>query len=513
MFRSRLENQIDLRHPLARLSQRMPWTALEQALSSRLPATQAGGGRPALPVRLIAGLLYLKHAYDLSDEAVCERWLENPYWQFFTGEVVFQTRLPCDASSLTRWRQRLGEAGMEELLAHTINAAHAMQAVDARELSRVIVDTTVQEKAIAYPTDSRLLEVARKKLVLLAKMRRVLRRQRTVLGRLMRDIQRKLDQVNTGVREHIAIWLERAQRLCTQRPKDKQKPYALHAPEVECIGKGKARQAYEFGVKVGIAVTACKGLVVGARSFPGTDGTWRLKGIFQGRLTTQPGNQQGHRAGRATDPAPHRHRAQIPAIRMQPVQHRGNHQQAAAGDGSNHARLQLAQAQVQRMQFGRADVHLMAAFHLLLQPTVYQTRHVRRVGHDFRQPLAQFAKYAPRAVALAQDAFEHRPRHRPDIQPGIELATDAFDIQQRFLQQDQLRLQRQLIALRHAEQFDQHLCQRNLRQRPGEVRLAHRARGRFQFVDTHVVRHPARFHVQLGHAAVILVEDRHEVLG
>ncbi len=255
----------------------------------------------------IAGLLYLKHAYDLSDEAVCERWLENPYWQFFTGEVVFQTRLPCDASSLTRWRQRLGEAGMEELLAHTINAAHAMQAVDARELSRVIVDTTVQEKAIAYPTDSRLLEVARKKLVLLAKrhgiglrqsyarqgpalsrkagryaharqfkrtcqfkrMRRVLRRQRTVLGRLVRDIQRKLDQVNTGVRERIAVWLERAQRLYTQRPKDKQKLYALHAPEVECIGKGKARQAYEFGVKVGIAVTACKGLVVGARSFPG----------------------------------------------------------------------------------------------------------------------------------------------------------------------------------------------------------------------------------------------------
>ncbi len=85
----------------------------------------------------------------------------------------------------------------------------------------------------------------------------------------MRDIQRKLDQVNTGVRERIAVWLERAQRLYTQRPKDKQKLYALHASEVECIGKGKARQAYEFGVKVGIAVTACKGLVVGARSFPG----------------------------------------------------------------------------------------------------------------------------------------------------------------------------------------------------------------------------------------------------
>ncbi|QEO95835.1 transposase [Xanthomonas oryzae pv. oryzicola] len=216
LFRSRLENQIDVRHPLVQLSHRLPWSALEQVLSPRLPATTSTGGRPALPVRLIAGLLYLKHAYDLSDEAVCERWLENPYWQFFTGEVVFQTCLPCDPSSLTRWRQRLGEAGMEELLAHTINTAHAMKAVDARELSRVIVDTTVQEKAIAHPTDSRLLEVARKKLVLLAKrhgivlrqtyvrqgtglsrkagryaharqfkrMRKVLRRQRTILGRV-----------------------------------------------------------------------------------------------------------------------------------------------------------------------------------------------------------------------------------------------------------------------------------------------------------------------------------------
>ncbi|WP_082323923.1 IS5 family transposase [Xanthomonas oryzae] len=301
LFRSRLENQIDLRHPLVQLSHRLPWSALEQALSPRLPATTGTGGRPALPVRLIAGLLYLKHAYDLSDEAVCGRWLENPYWQFFTGEVVFQTCLPCDPSSLTRWRQRLGEAGMEELLAHTINTAHTMKAVDARELSRVIVDTTVQEKAIAHPTDSRLLEVARKKLVLLAKrhgialrqsdarqgpalsrktgrhaharqfkrMRQVLRRQRTLLGRVLRDLQRKLDQVEACVRERISVWLERVQRLLTQRPKDKQKLYALHAPEVECMSKGKARTQYEFGVKVGIAVSARKGLIVGARSFPG----------------------------------------------------------------------------------------------------------------------------------------------------------------------------------------------------------------------------------------------------
>lgn len=302
LFRARLTSLIDLRHPLAQLAGRMPWAALEDALSMTLPPAPVAGGRPALPVRLMAGLLYLKHAHDLSDEETCRRWLENPYWQFFTGEVFFQTTLPCDPSSLVRWRQRLGEAGLEELLAQTIAAARSMKAITPGDLDRVIVDSTVQEKAVAYPTDSRLLEVGRKKLVMLAKrhgiplrqsyeregpklsrraggyahakqfkrMKRVLRRQRTLLGRVIRDIGRKLEGANEAAREALSVWLERAQRLYTQRPKDKGKLYALHAPEVECIGKGKARQPYEFGVKVGLAMTARKGLIVGARSFPGT---------------------------------------------------------------------------------------------------------------------------------------------------------------------------------------------------------------------------------------------------
>lgn len=120
LFRARLENLVDRRHALIQLAQRMPWPALEDALQDTLPPTPAGAGRPALPVRLMSGLLYLKHAYDLSDEAVCERWLENPYWQFFTGEVFFQTTLPCDPSSLVRWRKMLGEAGLEELLARPL---------------------------------------------------------------------------------------------------------------------------------------------------------------------------------------------------------------------------------------------------------------------------------------------------------------------------------------------------------------------------------------------------------
>lgn len=301
LFRSRLENLVDGRHPLIRLAQRMPWAALEDALQDTLPPAPVAGGRPALPVRLMAGLLYLKHAYDLSDEVVCERWLENPYWQCFTGEVFFQTTLPCDPSSLVRWRKLLGEAGLEELLAQTIAAARTMKAIDTTAMQRVIVDSTVQEKAVAYPTDSRLLEVARAKIVTLAqrhaiplrqsyarqgprlrrqaggyahakqfkRLRRVLKRQRTILGRLLRDVQRRLAGASAVAREAITPWLERAERLHRQRPKDKDKLYALHAPEVECIGKGKARQPYEFGVKVGLAITARQGLIVGARSFPG----------------------------------------------------------------------------------------------------------------------------------------------------------------------------------------------------------------------------------------------------
>ena len=126
------------------------------------------GWASALAVRLMVGLLYLKHAYNESDETVCERWAENVYFQYFCGEEYFQPRLPCDPTNLVRFRQALGEAGVEELLAATIAAAVQMKAVTPVEFERVIVDTTVQEKAIAYPTDSRLLEVARARLVQLA---------------------------------------------------------------------------------------------------------------------------------------------------------------------------------------------------------------------------------------------------------------------------------------------------------------------------------------------------------
>ena len=190
-FRSRLDAMIDLRHPLAVLANRMPWTSIEATLTPIFEGRAREGrvseevdlfgvapklagagisaaGRPRLSIRLMVGLLYLKHAYNDSDEAVCERWAQDVYFQFFCGEEYFQPRLPCDPTNLVRFRQALGEAGVEELLAATIAAAVQMKAVKPVEFERVIVDTTVQEKAIAYPTDSRLLEVARARLVQLA---------------------------------------------------------------------------------------------------------------------------------------------------------------------------------------------------------------------------------------------------------------------------------------------------------------------------------------------------------
>lgn len=326
-FRARLDQMIELRHPLAVLANRMPWAPIEARLAPAfarkdrrgkvIPGSDLFGttlalvgtgvsaaGRPRLPIRLMVALLYLKHAFNLSDEELVARWSENVVWQYFSGQEYYTPRLPCDATQIGRFRKAIGEAGVEELLKATIDAAVQMQAVRPAEFERVIVDTTVQEKAIAYPVDSRLLEMARGKVVELAKssgitlkqtfakegkelrrkaggyahakqfrrLRRVLKRQRTLLGIVLREIRRKCPAAtpdNQATLARLNTLLDRAERLRTQQPKDKNKLYALHAREVECIGKGKARRPYEFGVKASIAVTHKSGLVVGARTFPG----------------------------------------------------------------------------------------------------------------------------------------------------------------------------------------------------------------------------------------------------
>ena len=166
LLRARLVEMIDMRHELVKLAVLIDWDVFEQEWAGFFPSHT---GRPATSPRLVAGLLYLQHAYALSDEAVVARWAENPYWQHFCGETFFQHRLPIDPSSMTRWRQRIGEEGVEWMLTQTIEAGKRAGMVKGNDLKRVTVDTTVMEKNIAHPTDAQLYEKARRKLVGLAR--------------------------------------------------------------------------------------------------------------------------------------------------------------------------------------------------------------------------------------------------------------------------------------------------------------------------------------------------------
>src|SRR4030081_847287 len=174
LLRSRLDATIDRAPPLVKLAQTINWSFLEQRFGA---VYEDKPGRPPLPTRLMAGLAILKHTYDLSDEVLCERWLENPYYQFFCGEEFFQHRLVFDRSSLTRWRQRMGEEKLQALLQESLSVATKTEAIKPSDLNRVIVDTTVQPKNVMFPTDARLLNRAREILVRLAKRQGLALRQ------------------------------------------------------------------------------------------------------------------------------------------------------------------------------------------------------------------------------------------------------------------------------------------------------------------------------------------------
>ena len=299
LLRARLVEMIDMRHELVKLEALIGWDVFDREWLELFPSHT---GRPATPPRLVAGLLYLQHAYALSDEAVVARWAENPYWQHFCGERFFQHRPPIDPSSMTRWRKRIGEEGVEWMLTQTIEAGKRAGAVQANDLKRVTVDTTVMEKNIAHPTDARLYETARRKLVALAReagivlrqtynrlsprlarqvgryaharqfkrMRKALRRLKGYTGRVLRDIERQLGKVPEGaVKARLVEMIALATRLLAQKPKDKGKLYSLHEPAVDCISKGKAHKRYEFGTKVSVATTNRGGFVVGMRALPG----------------------------------------------------------------------------------------------------------------------------------------------------------------------------------------------------------------------------------------------------
>lgn len=299
LFGARLSELLNPEHPLYVLAERMDWsqfnTAIDVCYAEEL-------GRPGVNTRLMVGLLYLKHAFNESDESVVARWVENPYWQFFCGCQYMQHELPIDPSSMSRWRKRVGAERLEKLLETTIHAALAMGALRPQELNKVNVDTTVQEKAIAFPTDARLYHKMRVALVrraqslginlrqnyrfkgkkLLAKQGRyaharqmkraakMTRQLKTILGRVVRDIGRKARKIQGQVvDEPLRELLAMAERLHQQTRTSKNKIYSIHAPEVECLAKGKAHKRYEFGCKTSVATTSRSNWIVGAQALHG----------------------------------------------------------------------------------------------------------------------------------------------------------------------------------------------------------------------------------------------------
>src|ERR1700682_1670165 len=300
LFRARLDQIINLKHELAQLAGKIDWDWID----GEIAPLYSENGRPGIETRFAIGLLLLKHIYGLSDEGVCERWVYDPYFQFFTGEEFFQHEFPHERSDLSHWRKRLGDK-LELLLAESLRVAHASGALRSKDLKRVTVDTTVQPKNVTFPTDAKLLHAAIKGLNRLAdkhgvrlrqsylrvakhaammagryahakqlnRHRRELRILRTRLGRLIRDIGRKIEG-QADVEAAFALPLACASQIRSQQQRQRGwKLYSFHAPETECIGKGKASAPYEFGVKVSIVTTNARApggqFVLHARALPG----------------------------------------------------------------------------------------------------------------------------------------------------------------------------------------------------------------------------------------------------
>ncbi len=300
LFRARLDRIINMRHELAVLADKIDWAWLDEQLAESF----SDQGRPAEPVRFMIGMFLLKHTYALSDEQVWDRWVHDPYFQYFTGEEFFQHALPHERSGMSHWRKRIGDR-LDILLAESLRIAHDTGALKTRDLARVTVDTTVQPKNVTFPTDAKLLETAIQRLGKLAKdhgvplrqsygrlakraammagryahakqfkrMNRELKFLRTRLGRLNRDIRRKIDG-DEGLQEIFAVPLSKAWQIRGQKQRQRGwKLYSWHAPETECIGKGKAAKPYEFGVKVSLTTTnkRCKGgqFLLHAKALPG----------------------------------------------------------------------------------------------------------------------------------------------------------------------------------------------------------------------------------------------------
>jgi IS5 family transposase len=289
-FYSTFEEQLDHSHPLYILAHHIRWRIFEDSFRKHY---SEDFGAPAKPIRLMVALLILKHVRNLSDESVVEQWSENAYYQYFSGEKVFASKAPCVPTELVEFRKRIGEEGVELILKESIE----VNGKDGKEKDGT-TDTTVQEKNITFPTDSKLhkkiidrcKKIAEKEDIELrqaytrtiknlsldqrfrhharnqAKARKADKKIKTIAGRLVRELERKLAASNLYLTD-----LELFKKVLSQKRDDKQKIYSLHEPHTQCISKGKEYKKYEFGSKVSITRTKTTGVIIGALNIPQND--------------------------------------------------------------------------------------------------------------------------------------------------------------------------------------------------------------------------------------------------
>ncbi|MBU0560822.1 MAG: IS5 family transposase [Bacteroidetes bacterium] len=281
-----LKELLNPKDPLYHLSEKIPWEAIEKSFSKYY----VDFGRPAKPIRLMVSLLLLKQMYNLGDETVLEQLVHNPYWQYFSGEKDFQWKMPLEPSDFVHFRKRIGEEGVKKILEISIKL-HGNEAME----TEVVIDTAVQEKNITFPTDAKLhkkiIEQCRKiageegivqrqsykrtvkKLIMMQRFRNhpknkkkanaASRKLKTIAGRLVRELERKLTEEQ---KQKYEGKLEIFNRILRQKKNDKEKVYSIHEPEVYCISKGKEHKKYESGSKASIVITKRSGIIVGVYS-------------------------------------------------------------------------------------------------------------------------------------------------------------------------------------------------------------------------------------------------------
>jgi len=292
IFKTVLTSFIHPDHKLCLLAKAIDWGSLEKEFAHLYGST----GRPSIPIRTIVGLLILKQMYNLGDETVVERYLENPYWQHFCGEVHFQYKLPFDPSDFVHFRKRIGEEGMKKIFKQSIDLFG--EDFIRKEVKEVRVDTTVQEKNITFPTDRKLNEkaieyckrIAQKEGIKLKrtytmeirklkyqlrfakkpKNYKKLNRAQIKLHRIAVKIYHDLvTQLNPIPKQAYLETFKVLYRVLTQEREDSNKIYSIHEPEVLCIAKGKEHKPYEFGNKSSFAYTRKSGIIVGAMAIDG----------------------------------------------------------------------------------------------------------------------------------------------------------------------------------------------------------------------------------------------------